>query len=342
MPEAITDEALLAKAARKAERKAKKQLATDPVVSKKRKTEEILEEVEVEIKAVKKKSKKSKKAEVETFVVPVEAVEIVEAVEEVKVKKSKKSKKAVDEIEEESVDVPVKKVKKKSSKEEVEVVVEASADIPVKKAKKKKSKHAEKDVVMVENVAVSKDAVLAEVAAPVEPVMTEEEVKAAVTLLLFYAYVEPEWTKREYTDAIAWAKDASARHEVSGRLRVAPEGFNGTMTGSYHGMRAFCQEMREWKPVVFGKTEFKLTDGLRDGLHFGGELKVMEIKELVNYGLKECQPKLKNGGIHLAAKDYHLQMQKPDTVIIDIRNSYEADIGRFNPPEGMCITLSYI
>jgi predicted sulfurtransferase len=99
-------------------------------------------------------------------------------------------------------------------------------------------------------------------------------------------------------------------------------------------MRSFCQEMREWKPVIFGETDFKLTDNLPDGQDFGGPLKIMQIAELVNYGLKGKQPKLQNGGVHLDAKAYHEQMMQPDTVIIDIRNKYEADIGRFNPPEG--------
>jgi predicted sulfurtransferase len=100
-------------------------------------------------------------------------------------------------------------------------------------------------------------------------------------------------------------------------------------------MRTFCQEMREWKASIFGATDFKLTDNLPEGQDFGGELKIMRVAELVNYGLKGQQPNLKNGGVHLDAKAYHEQMQHPDTVIIDVRNSYEADIGRFNPPEGM-------
>ena len=158
--------------------------------------------------------------------------------------------------------------------------------------------------------------------------------KSGVTLLLFYAYVEPEWTTEEHNDAIEWAESNSKKFKIGGRLRVAKEGFNGTMTGSYDGIRSFCNEMREWKPEIFGSTDFKFTDNLPDGQLFPGPLKIMRIAELVNYGLKGKQPPLKLGGTHLPAKEYHEKMKEPNTVIIDVRNSYEADIGRFNPPEG--------
>jgi predicted sulfurtransferase len=38
-------------------------------------------------------------------------------------------------------------------------------------------------------------------------------------------------------------------------------------------------------------------------------------------------------GVHLEPKDYHLKMMQQDTVIIDVRNHYEANIGKFQPPE---------
>jgi predicted sulfurtransferase len=61
---------------------------------------------------------------------------------------------------------------------------------------------------------------------------------------------------------------------------------------------------------------------------------VFPVIELVNYGLDGKQPSLKNGGIHLSAEEYHRKMEEENTVIIDIRNSYEAAIGHFKPPPG--------
>jgi predicted sulfurtransferase len=128
-----------------------------------------------------------------------------------------------------------------------------------------------------------------------------------------------------------WAEENASRHNITGRLRVAKEGFNGTMTGGYDDMRKWCQAMREWKAEILGNTDFKLTDNLPQGQNFPA-LKVFPVKELVNYGLSGAQPSLKNGGVHLNAKDYHKKMEEPNTVIIDVRNSYEAEIGHFQPP----------
>jgi predicted sulfurtransferase len=147
-----------------------------------------------------------------------------------------------------------------------------------------------------------------------------------------YSKLTPaEWNAKEYDHAMKWAEENASRHNITGRLRVAKEGFNGTMTGGYDDMRNWCQAMREWKPEILGNTDFKLTDNLPQGQNFPA-LKVFPVKELVNYGLSGAQPSLKNGGVHLNAKDYHKKMEEPNTVIIDVRNSYEAEIGHFQPP----------
>ncbi|KAJ3272578.1 hypothetical protein HDV01_005421 [Terramyces sp. JEL0728] len=170
--------------------------------------------------------------------------------------------------------------------------------------------------------------------------VTQLAYQSGITLLLFYAYVEPEWTPEEHQEALKWAEKVGTKHEMTGRLRIAKEGFNGTMTGPSNQLRLFCQAMREWKPKIFAQTDFKLTDDLPKGQAFPA-LKVFPVTEIVNYGLAEKQPSLKNGGVHLNAVDYHKKMEEANTVIIDVRNTYEAVIGnlffilgRFNPPEG--------
>jgi predicted sulfurtransferase len=51
--------------------------------------------------------------------------------------------------------------------------------------------------------------------------------------------------------------------------------------------------------------------------------------------LKDKAPSLKKfAGTHLEADEYHMAMQDPNTVIIDVRNAYESAIGAFQPPKG--------
>ena len=80
--------------------------------------------------------------------------------------------------------------------------------------------------------------------------------------------------------------------------------------------------------------DFKLTDNLPIGQKFP-KLKVFAVQELVNYGIGvDGAPSVTKGGVHLDPLDYHNKLHEDNTVVIDVRNSYEADIGRFAPING--------
>jgi predicted sulfurtransferase len=152
-----------------------------------------------------------------------------------------------------------------------------------------------------------------------------------VTLLLFYAYVVPPWTRPERSAAADFARATLARLGCTGRLRVALEGFNATLTGPAEGIRGFTAALREFSPRHFGATDFKYVDGLQDNKAFR-ELKVMPVDELVTYGFKASEAPLEYGGRHVKPEDWTRLAAQPDTVMIDVRNANETAIGRFAPP----------
>lgn len=169
-----------------------------------------------------------------------------------------------------------------------------------------------------------------------------------ITLLLFYQYVEPPWDETQFQNALDYVTSNGNKHQITGRMRVAREGLNCTLTGSYHGIRGWCADMRKFdggrgkidpstgeKVTEFANTEFKLTDDLPPKQKFP-KLHAFEVVELVNYGLAGSRaPEIsKHGGTHLEPEAYHHKMCEKDTVIIDVRNHYEANIGRFDPPTG--------
>jgi len=155
------------------------------------------------------------------------------------------------------------------------------------------------------------------------------------TILLFYQYVEPEWSKSEHKSALKKVIQIASDNNITGRGRVAREGLNCTLTGKPLDVRRFCNELRSWNSI-FQETDFKLTDGLTLEKCFKS-LSIRKTDELVAYGLggKEKAPSLKKfSGIHLEADAYHEAMQDPEAVIIDVRNAYETAIGKFQPPQG--------
>ena len=158
---------------------------------------------------------------------------------------------------------------------------------------------------------------------------------ARTTVCLFYQYREPAWTAREHRAALTQVTALATRHGVTGRGRCAPEGLNCTLTASANDMRAFCYGLRAWNGAMFDPTDFKLEDGVPNHARFR-TFTLRKVDELVGYALEGVKaPSLQHhAGDHLEAIDYHKQMQRKDTVIIDVRNAYETDIGHFQPPEG--------
>lgn len=158
------------------------------------------------------------------------------------------------------------------------------------------------------------------------------------TLLLFYAYVQPPWTPRARTEAIAFAQGVLTEQGCTGRLRVALEGFNGTLTGPQAGVRAFCEALRAFSPQHFEGTDFKLVDGLQDSKRFR-TLKVWPVEELVTYGFSAAQAPLASGGKHVKPEEWTELAARGDTVMVDVRNANESAIGRFAPPPGGAVLL---
>ena len=154
------------------------------------------------------------------------------------------------------------------------------------------------------------------------------------TICLFYQYKEPAWKSKEHKAALNKVTDFAKIYNVTGRGRCAPEGLNCTLTASANDIRAFCYALRDWDPS-FNETDFKLEDGV-DNKHRFRTFTLRKVDELVGYALDGIKaPSLnRHAGKHLEATDYHKQMQQKDTVIIDVRNAYESDIGHFQPPEG--------
>lgn len=155
----------------------------------------------------------------------------------------------------------------------------------------------------------------------------------AITLLLFYQYVEPVWDESTYNFMLTTLQKVGNDLQLTGRMRVAKEGLNCTLTGSHDSIVKYCKTLRELRPKEFSSTEFKLTRDLPQAQKFPS-LKVFKVVELVHYGLEgaKAPPIAKFSGTHLEPKDYHQKLGESNTVIIDVRNHYEAAIGRFVPP----------
>ena len=127
-----------------------------------------------------------------------------------------------------------------------------------------------------------------------------EEHRNDGTILLFYQYIEPLWTKTEHKAALKKVIEIGNEYNITGRGRVAQEGLNCTLTGLPNDIRSFCYALREWKDI-FKETDFKLTDGVPMGKLFKS-LSIRKANELVAYGLAGGEFSIQKYLLHLSRK----------------------------------------
>ena len=280
----------------------KKKLKKEKKKDKKRKTEEADSSTKL----------KRQKKNIESDVINSSIAETQEVTKEKKKKSKKKEKKH-------------KKISKKEKKKD-ESSLGDDEDVNTK-AKKIKAAATQDDVKLVGGRVVSFSAQDIN-----KSLDTSQD--NSTTLLLFYQYIEPVLEENAFQNILHHVQKVGEEQGVTGRMRVSHEGLNCTLTGSYEGVRAWCKSLREYEGgAYFAETEFKLTDNLPSGQAFP-RLHAFKVDEIVNYGLAGMKaPSLNMSGVHLEPKDYHKKMTEDETVIIDVRNHYEANIGKFQPPK---------
>ena len=140
------------------------------------------------------------------------------------------------------------------------------------------------------------------------------------TTMSFYRYVhleDPESTRDELY--AAWSE-----LEVLGRTYVAHEGINAQISVPSERLADFKAHVEAlgWLPelrlniaVEQGKSFFKLIVRVKDkivadGLHDG------------TFDVTDC-------GTHLKAEEFNQLTDKEDTILVDMRNAYESEVGHF-------------
>ncbi len=112
---------------------------------------------------------------------------------------------------------------------------------------------------------------------------------------------------------------------VLGRIYIAREGINAQISvpnDSMESFRELIDSFPEFKAVPF---KIAVED---DGKSFY-KLIVRVKKKIVSDGLKDDSFDVTNVGLHLDAKEFNEALKSPDTVVVDMRNHYESEVGRF-------------
>lgn len=146
-------------------------------------------------------------------------------------------------------------------------------------------------------------------------------------VILYYKFVpvsDPAITMR-------WQRELCNRLGLKGRVIVSPHGINGTLGGDIENLREYKREMN--RSILFKGIMYKWSDAVGDEF---SKLSVKVREELVAFKATDeivvTEQGIQNGGTHLTPQQVHVLIQKrgEEVIFFDGRNSYEAEVGRFN------------
>lgn len=134
-----------------------------------------------------------------------------------------------------------------------------------------------------------------------------------VLLYYFFGLVEnhEDYTKRHL--------EFCASLGLKGRILVAPEGINGTCSGPVESTLKYREQLEQDFPGIVFKID--PSEG-----HVFQKLFVRARPEIISLGVPVS---VEDTGGYLSPKEWREAMADPNTILLDGRNAYESDIGRF-------------
>jgi len=139
-------------------------------------------------------------------------------------------------------------------------------------------------------------------------------------VLLYYFYTPIEDPAQFAADHLAFCKG----HDLKGRILIASEGINGTLSGTIENTDAYM-DMMENDPR-FNGIVFKIDEADE---HAFKKMKVRSRSELVTLRLEDDIDPTHLTGEYLNPEQFYESLQDENTVVLDARNDYEYDLGHF-------------
>lgn len=138
--------------------------------------------------------------------------------------------------------------------------------------------------------------------------------------LLYYKYANLEDAEEFATQHLDFCKSIG----LLGRVLVASEGLNGTISGTKEQCKQYMDQI-ESDPRLKG-VEWKIDEVEEPSF---SKMHVRVKSEIVNSGLGDLVNPLEETGIHLEPEEWKKLKDQEDVVVLDVRSNYEHELGRF-------------
>jgi UPF0176 protein len=139
------------------------------------------------------------------------------------------------------------------------------------------------------------------------------------SILLYYCYTpieDPEQFREEHAALCL-------RLNLLGRIIIASEGINGTVSGLKADCDAYMKAVKE--DPRFEKLDFKVDYSESNAFQ---KLHIRVKPEIVHSSLLDVDPNQQTG-IHLSPEEFKKLKDQEDVVLLDVRSNYEHMVGKF-------------
>lgn len=141
-------------------------------------------------------------------------------------------------------------------------------------------------------------------------------------VIAYYHYIHIPNAEAMVAEHLAYCKTIGIR----GRIYIAPEGINGTISGTVDVCNTYMNHLKS--NPMFSGIEFKIDEHHQ---HAFNRIHVRHKTEIVHSGLrdpKEIDP-TKETGKHISGSEFAEFKNREDVVVIDVRSNYETRLGKF-------------
>lgn len=141
------------------------------------------------------------------------------------------------------------------------------------------------------------------------------------TTISFYKY-------HQIADPVTFRNDLYRTLEnldVMGRIYVANEGINAQISVPTENLNTFREQLFR----IDFLNEVRLNLAVEDSGKSFFKLKILVRKKIVADGLNDSTFDVTQCGTHVNAKEFNTLAENPNTVIVDMRNHYESEVGHF-------------
>mgnify|MGYP006117448729 CR=1 FL=1 len=116
--------------------------------------------------------------------------------------------------------------------------------------------------------------------------------------------------------------------KIFGRVYIASEGINAQISVPDYYWEELIKELKKIKSTK----NIPIKKAVNEGTSFY-KLVVKVKKEIVAYGLSENLYDMNKVGEHLTPQEFNEAIEEENTIVIDMRNFYESEVGRFKKAE---------